>query len=304
MSSFDTTFLERLAHPDAAAEYLGGCLFRGSLALLLGAGVSEPLGAPLYRALIDSCLAELGEPAFEGADLELGATRVARIAEEKGKNLQMLLTSHLYPKGAPRPSDLMRSARMGALGAMLMGSKRGNVDTVLTLNFDSLLEEYLLLHGYVVNVVTKLPSLIGSEDVTVFHPHGYLPSETGPGKPSPSPELIFTKESVSKMLGNPSHPTPFLMREIIRAKVLLLLGVSPGTTIGNALGPILSHESAAIRPDRPSAFWISAETPDADYRRVLLSANVVPVVLDSFERVDEFLLSICREAAKQISVIP
>jgi SIR2-like domain len=302
MSSFDTTFLEGLAHPDAAVDYLGGCLFRGSLALLLGAGVSEPLGAPLFGTLLNAGLAHLGEPAFDGVDSELGATRLSHIAEKKHVDLQELLTKLLYPKGPPRPSDLMRSARMGALGAMLMGSKRGSVDTVLTLNYDSLLEEYLLLHGYVVNVVTHLPALIGSEDVTVFHPHGYLPSETGPGRASLPEDLVFTKESVLNMLGDTSHATPFLIRQIVRSKVLLLLGVSPGTAIGNSLGPILSHESSGIRADRPSAFWLGAESPDADYKRVLLTANVVPVVLDSFDGIDEFLLSICRKAAEHITL--
>lgn len=296
----DTTSLELLAHPEAATEYLGGCLFRGSLALLLGAGISKPLGAPAYGELIDSCLKNLGEPPYEGPDLELGATRVAGDTERKGIDLQTLLTTSLYPAGAPLPSSLMSSTRMGALGAMLMGSKRGSVDTVLTLNFDSLLEEYLLLHGYVVNIVTRLPALIGSEDVTVFHPHGYLPSGTGPGKPSRSVDIIFTKQSILKMVGNPAHPTPTLIRQTVRAKVLLLLGISPNTAIGSALGPILVHEAEALRADRPSAFWVGVEAPDADYRSVLLSANVVPVVLDSFERIDGFLLSICREAAKQI----
>ena len=300
MAKPDTTELERLAHPSAAANFLGGSLYRGSLALLLGAGVSAPLGGPSFPKLIDECLNGLGELPFAGSDSELGASRVVDIADNKGVDLRGLLTGCLYPTNPPLASRLISSTRLGALGAMLMGSKRGSVNSVLTLNFDSLLEEYLLLHGYVVNVVTKLPSLIGSEDVSVFHPHGYLPSKSGPGMASASSELIFSKESVLKMLGSPSHATPLLIRQFVRSKVLVMLGISPTTAIGNALGPILLAEADGLRTERPSAFWIGAETPQADFRRVLLNANIVPVVLDSFEKIDEFLLEVCREAARQI----
>ncbi len=187
---------------------------------------------------------------------------------------------------------------MGALGAMLMGSRRGHVDTVLTLNFDSVLEEYLLLHGYVANIVTELPALTGGEDVTVFHLHGYLPSETGPGRRSK--DITLTKQSVLKMVGELNHPWRIILRQMVRSKVLLLLGISSETTIGSALGSILTSEANDISGDRASAFWLGTETPSDESRAVLLDANVVPVTLGSFEEIDDFLLAVCRDAASHI----
>jgi hypothetical protein len=292
--------LERLAHPKAAVEYLGRRLFDGTLALLLGAGVSKPLGLPSWRELLDKGFASLGEPAFDGDDLELGSTRLANACKTHGRDVKELVTSCLYPAdGGLTPASLMGSTRLGALGAMLMGSRRGSVSTVLTFNFDSVLEEYLLLHGYVVRVVTDLPALTGSEDVTIFHVYGYLPSKTSSGKASAL--ITFTKESVLKMMGDPNHPFRELLRQTVRSKVLLLLGISGGTATGNALGPILAYEAQHLGSDRPSAFWVGADPVSADLSSVLLDAKVVTVKLPSYDTIDDFLLSICREAATHMT---
>ena len=89
-----------------------------------------------------------------------------------------------------------------------------------------------------------------------------------------------------------------MIRSLVRSKVILLLGISEQTAVGNALGPILAHEAEHIRRDRPSAFWVSKGGPKSDFRDVLINANVVPVSVKSHEQVDEFLLAICREAAR------
>jgi hypothetical protein len=290
-----TPNLEVLAYPDAAAKYLGDHLFRGSLALVLGAGVSKPLGLPSWAELLKTCFAYIKVSPYKGNDLELAATRLNEVCESKGMDVKDVLRACLYPTKGISPPVLMTSKRMGALGAMLMGSRRGTVSDVLTFNFDSALEEYLYLHGHVVNVVTALPALTGSEDVTIYHPHGYLPSQTGPG--TATEEIVFTKESVLKRVGDTQNAWWGVLRELVRSKILVLLGISEDTAIGNALGPILAHEAPHICVDRPSAFWLAANKARPDFRTVLHEANVVSVAVGSHDRIDEFLLAICREAA-------
>lgn len=287
--------LELLAHPDEAAKYLGDHLFRGSLALVLGAGVSKPLGLPSWEELLMACFKQVKEPAYKGSDLELAATHLSEVCDRKRLDVKEVVRTCLYPAKRLSPLSLMGSKRMGALGAMLMGSRRGTVKDVLTFNFDSALEEYLLLHGYVVHVVTELPALIGSEDVTVFHPHGYLPSNGGPG--ISTEDIVFTKESVLQRTGDTQNSWWGVLRELVRSKVLLLLGISEDTAIGNALGPMLTHEAGQISPSRPSAFWVAANSPKPGFGTVLRKANVVSVAVGAHEKVDDFLLAICREAA-------
>jgi hypothetical protein len=289
--------LERLAHPEAAIDYLGDHLFNGSLALVMGAGVSKPLGLPSWEELLKACFTKIKEPTYSGPDLELGATALSVACQEKGLDVRDIVKACLYPRGGLSPSSLMGSKRMGSLGAMLMGSRRGTIREVLTFNYDSALEEYLLLHGYVVNVITKLPALTGSEDVTIFHPHGYLPSGTGPGRASD--EIVFTKESVLERSGDTNNAWWGILRELVRSKVLLLLGISENTAIGAALGPMLTHEARNLVADRPSAFWLRAEAR-VEFRPVLQKANIVSVTLGSHDKIDEFLLAICRKAAERM----
>jgi SIR2-like domain len=288
--------LDLLANPDEAARYLGEHLFRGSLALVLGAGVSKPLGLPTWEELLAACFKEIGVPPSKIPDLELRATDLAEACVRKSRDLKKVVLDCLYPPKGLSPVALMASKRMGALGAMLMGSRRGTVKDVLTFNFDSALEEYLTLHGYVVRIVTELPTLIGSEDVTIFHPHGYLPSKSARGTASDS--LIFTKQSILQRTGDHENRWWGVLRELVRSKVLVLIGISEDTAVGNAMGPILQHEADQIAPKRPSAFWIAKRDPRPGFGAVLRDANIVTVAVGANERIDDFLLSICREAAK------
>lgn len=291
--------LLELSLPEAAAKYLSSHLLSGSLALLLGAGMSKPIGLPSWNELINRCLERLGSGPYTGDDLELGGTRVEMLCAEKRLDLRRLLRTTLYDGASIDPTSLMGNRRLGSLGALLMGSRRGTVTSVVTLNFDSVLEEYLSLHGYVSRIVTDLPALTGNENVTVYHMHGYIPSTNIEGPP-PSCEIVFSKDSMNKRVGEQNGPWPTLLRTFARSKVLLLLGVGASTSIGNAVGPLLKVESEGISPTLPTAFWVGAEPLDKEVKQTLLNANVVPVKLPDHPDLDDFLLRICRGAAARI----
>jgi hypothetical protein len=267
--------------------------------LLLGAGVSKPLGLPSWKELVDACLHELGAEPYTGADLELGGTKVVRLCGEQNIEVRQLVGRVLYQGASTDSVSLMGNRRLGALGAMLMGSRRGTVTSVVTFNFDSVLEEYLSLHGYVSRIVTELPAITGNEDVTVYHIHGYLPSPNM-FEARPSREIIFSKDSMNKRVGELTGRWPTLLRTFARSKVLLMIGMSASSSIGSAVGPLFKDESEGIASVRPTAFWVGAESFDEDIRHTLINANVVPVKLLNHESLDDFLLQICRGAAARI----
>ena len=56
-----------------------------------------------------------------------------------------------------------------------MSSKRGSAAKVFTLNYDDLLENYLEYHGFTTAIVSSERHWAHNDDVTIYHPHGFLP---------------------------------------------------------------------------------------------------------------------------------
>src|ERR1019366_6730969 len=113
--------LLELSSLEAAADFLSGHLFCGSLVLLLGAGVSAPMGLPSWRELVDGCLDKLGSEPYTGLDLELGGTKVVRLCLEQNVDVKQLVGTVLYQGAKTDSVSLMGHRRLGSLGAMLMG---------------------------------------------------------------------------------------------------------------------------------------------------------------------------------------
>lgn len=277
-----------------ATKYLADHLGSGSLALVLGAGVGIPLGFPSWDGLVRRCF-ELQALEPPGQNLELEASRLEEHCKRNKIELRDVVHAGLYSGGRPSSRELTSSLRLSAIGALLMGSRRGSVQTVITFNYDSLLEEYLAIHGYHSRVVSSLPALHGGEDVTIFHPHGYLPAEPSLGTRSSS--LVLTKESFNLLLGDPASPWVAFIRHVVRTKVLLFVGISESTLVGGPLGPILQSEAASIASRGPTAILLTADDEDPAYLPVVRNQNVAIVRLAQFDSIDDFLLGICQRAA-------
>jgi hypothetical protein len=293
---FPTEYYE---DPGNAATYLAEHLTLGTLALIIGAGATMPLGLPRWEDLIDICLHNEGLDPRRSDDLELEASRLANHCTKKTKrDIRDVVEAGLYAHGRLSLTQLTTSSRLGAFGALLMGSRRGSVQTVITFNYDSVLEEYLALHGYTARIVTTLPCLHGAEDVTIFHPHGYLPAHPELGHRSS--KLTLTKESFNELLGDPASPWVHFIRHVVRTKVLLVVGLSPASLAGGALGPILQHEAKKSAAIGPIAIALYGPGMDNNYSDVLRNQKVAAVSLPSFDDIDTLMLSVCQAASKRI----
>lgn len=295
------------AHKDRARDFLADQLRDGSLALMLGAGFSAPLGIPSMAGLLAGCAASLGIKALPKDD-NLAATSIVNACKDKAMDLSLVLSEILYADWKGRPEVLVTSARLSAFAALVMGSSRGSVSTVVTFNYDSVLEEYLQLFGYKSSVFTSAPGLVGAEDVSVYHPHGYIPSSTGPGEMTPETDLIFSVASMNKRIGDGGHPFNLALKSVIATKTILAWGLSPGAGVSTALGPLFSSQ-AGLRSS-PLGFWLmkapagsngvgfdQARATSLAEESTLLSQGIAPIVFDTYEEIDSFVFSICQLAA-------
>lgn len=287
--------------PEAAIPHLAQHLRQGTLGLAVGAGISKYLNLPDWVQLVNQCSTGAGlSPDMTYATSTQALCNRMEIIERqftsgnlnKGKSpdYRKLVRESLYKD--INFDNVLHGELLMALGALLMGSKRGSIREVLNFNFDDVLESYLYLHGYDVSIVRTLPSLRTSADVTIYHPHGFLPYHNDWFDSSDF--LIFSQDSYDDKMGDIKDAWTELSRVFLKSKIVLFVGLS-----GNdpTFGPMFKDVHAALGSDRRTGFWLFGPKADSANLDALQNRNFVPLEFDSFEKWPKFLLQICQAAA-------
>lgn len=289
---------------DLAEVHISEALYNGQLALLLGAGVSADFGLPKWWKLIhnliigldslDTRLEKIAATLSENRsfdDLKLAASlakeKCASEADFIGRVKSALYKDH-SDRGRYSPSALQF-----AIGALIMGSRRGNVRDVWTLNYDDLIEWYLSINGFVAQTISEVPCLIGGADVNVFHPHGFLPLD--PNLTS-SLSIVLDKTSYAERALGKDQPWRDAFQAAITSKVFLCVGLSWTDKLVN---DILLNAAKANK-GRPSAFWCFHEKQPSSIIEDCHLARVAALQFDGHREYPEFILKVCRRAATMI----
>lgn len=288
---------ELLARRGEPAPAVAGYLKEGALVLLLGAGVSRAVGLPLFWELVQRILKDAGHPwddVGSNSDADQLRLRLDRVEQEVGGvDFLVLVERCLYDGIAEYTSNFLKRDLLIALGSLVIGARRGSIRTVLTFNYDDVLEWYLRLHGLRVKSASALPALLADRnDVTVYHPHGFLPRYPSSGQRSNF--CILSQFSFDERMGKAVQDlwTDHL-KNTLRSKVGLFVGLSGEDPI---FGPLLASVKAELSPQRPTGFWLltEADPKGDDY---FLDRNVIPVRLPNHDSYPEFLLGVCQVAA-------
>lgn len=291
---------EELTNHDRALDFLKEHLQQGTLVLFLGSGASSDMGLPEWVTFVNDIREKMQldpvpvSPTPSAETLQIAADEAKEKCESDDEYFQ-LLKECLYKDLEELTSAALRNDLLTALGALLMGSKRGNVRRVVTLNFDSMIEWFLSMYGFVTRVIYSLPELEGSEDVRVYHPHGFLPHDSLnlPG----SDFVILGLDSVNKRLGKLGDPWFEMTRHILKSGFCLFVGLSSRSFLDRSLAPLLAATGDELRNKRPTGIWMLMEEIDEATRKQFLRNNVVPLVFETPEAIVDFLLEICRKAA-------
>ena len=292
---------EEYMNEELALEFLGQHLYKGSLVLFLGAGSSSGMCLPEWGNLVNGLRKSVGlgqiDPLSDSQKLQLAVDEVKDRCKPLGNYLSLLKNS-LY-EGVTLNSSLLKNDLLIALSALLMGSKRGSVHNVVTLNFDSTLEWVLKTYGFAVRIVYRLPALKGDEDVCIYHPHGFLPHPSL-NELSDSENIILSFDEVNLRLGDINDPWNQVMRHISRSSVFLFVGLSERTFHDPSITPLLAATAKDLRGSRPVGIWILNKEPSD--RNVFLRNGVIPLVMDSNTNVANFLLRVCQNVAPPFEI--
>lgn len=212
---------------DSLQRFLAGQLLKGRLALLLGAGTSVSFGLPAWPQLISRLFAS------RGAAPPPGQHRLEKLAEHfrrtyyknDDQGYLRAVRDALYQTAKTDFYNLRRHAGLAAIGALLMSSSRGSASTVITFNFDDLLERYLEFHGFVTLSAGEEIHWSEKVDVTIIHAHGLLPSPLSVHRQWSS-RIVLDQESFSKIIGKEGNPLRQELITILRTHTCLIIGLS------------------------------------------------------------------------------
>lgn len=292
--------------PHLAIPLLAELLSAGNLALAIGAGASRGLGLPGWRELVDRCLREtdrlkgtrLANSLPGDADNKRICESIDEVEKAIGGKLDMgrspafrsLVSSCLYPD-SHYDKSILKQELLIAVGALLMGSRRGSVREVFNFNFDDVLDWYLSLHGYDTQIITSLPTLRRETDVTIYHPHGYIPLDM---KHHPGSDfLILSQHAYEEKLGDRLDPWLMLFEQAMVERVFLFVGLSGDD---QTFGQTITNVQKKVEKQRVSAYWVFGPGVDESRMRYLENRNIVPLRLGAFEEIPEFILNICQQA--------
>jgi hypothetical protein len=295
----------QMAVHSEALSFLGRLLAEGQLCLLLGAGVSKPMGLPLFKDLVTRCfqfanLPAPGDSGFKGPTEELAKTAEVLTSRYSG-DIPDLVRKGLYAGlfGADEgevPSEYPVSAStnpmLAALGALTMASGRGSTAEVVTMNFDDLLEWYLDLHGFSTHVVSEMPTLVrDSTDVRVFHLHGFLPLSS---RYQPSERRILSHSELrARNAAEDSTAWKSFLLSRLHTKVFLAVGTRLEDEDLHLAAEKVRREIGTSRP-----FGFVLDVFDGDSSDRLFREGFVPVGFGSYDDIPGFILQVCQSAVK------
>lgn len=283
------------ARPNMAIQMLARRLRSGSLALAVGAGASAGLGLPNWYQLVNRCLRKAAISAVVSKRTSNDTLRslVRQIEEKLGNAYMTTVRDALYEK-TDFTDDMLTQELLIALGACLMGSGRGSITEVLNFNFDNVLDWYLNLHGYTTQIISEIPSLRKDVDVTIYHPHGYLPKDDPPRKFSRF--LVFSQESYDQKVAKfETDPWIAHFRHTLRNREVIFVGLSGEDPL---FGPLLGEIYPSVRKWRHIGFWLFGPNAKPNTVSQLKSHGIVPLQFKTYGEIPKFLLKVCQQAAK------
>jgi hypothetical protein len=222
----------------------------GRFSLFLGAGVSSSAGLPdwdtLLNSLFVSMLTDEGRKERRSEDGYV-ASIVKRLREIDGPSA--LTLARYIRKGLSAGSALEQNQFIGAVTKQLyelrdhrrslsstlikeivnlctptrVGAK---VRSVLTYNFDDLLERELESRSLSFKSIFEELDLAGSEELPVYHVHGFLPEDRSKYPSLNRSTLVFSEEGYHRIYSEAYHWSNLIQLTSLKETACLMVGLS------------------------------------------------------------------------------
>jgi len=213
-------------------DYLARRAVDNQLVLVLGAGASMGCGLPSWGALVSAAHEFAGEQMPDGTNEARAAENLSSKLPGGAEEFAKLVGRALYSvknqgTGTYEAFDeslLLKNELLSAISALVMLSCRRGHGTVITYNFDDLLETYLAERGIFAYPHIEQPSWFYNEDVSVLHPHGF--ASRRPSMFPSSKTITFTALDFDRQTGQQSNPWRAKLLGLLQSSTPLFIGLS------------------------------------------------------------------------------
>jgi len=285
--------------PNKAIETLTLALRNGYLTVFIGAGVSKSATSafPDWVSLVRQCCEE-ADVHFDEERSESNEylRQVVEDVERKYSPSDFLnIVERFLYEGVEYNIQLMKTDLLVSLGSIVMNSLRGGARAVVNYNFDDLLEWYLAYHGFCIDVVSMYPTLLRNSDVSIYHPHGFLP-RLDVNRDLRTRDIVFSEQKYQRAMTSEVSPWNEVQRALLGCTLGLFVGLSGEDPHIAALCDKVYNQ--IIGKKRIIGFQVLKDEPKSrDKEGYNLSRGIVNVYISDYTQLPEFLLSICRSAA-------
>jgi len=230
-------------------ENLKSCYKKGQFSLFLGAGVSSSAGMPDWNTLLNSLFVTYLTQEFDN-DVAMGdkdisdlvsrlnsidepsalmAARYLRKGLSKGdgdtKKFIEAVTKNLYKLRNSKfsiDSDLIKS-----IASMCLPRRTGaKVKSVVTYNFDDLLERQLSSNAILHRCIYTDNESYDPDELPIYHVHGFLPEDRESYDGLDNSTLVFSEEGYHQIYSDSYHWSNLVQLNSFRESNCLMVGLS------------------------------------------------------------------------------
>ncbi len=222
---------------------------RGHFSLILGAGVSSSAGMPDWNTLLNSLFVRYMANEFDGdntiseEDITELVLRLNVIDEPSALMAARYLRRGLSNNGKDAKGFIdavteslyklrnthfnIASPLIKSLASMCLPKRTGaKVRSVVTYNFDDLLERQLISDSIQFRSIYTENESYDPDDLPIYHAHGFLPEDQSDYQDLDDSTLVFSEEGYHHIYSNPYHWSNLVQLNTFRENNCLMVGLS------------------------------------------------------------------------------
>ncbi len=251
----DYGYDDYLRDPFLAVDRIGSLLKMGVLRLFLGAGASSGFGLPEWKTLIARVLARDTDKDFMDSlprQTPADLTKLLDDIDDGSDKYVRRVHEALYRDAAPSLlRQLQKSPLLLSVAALTTGAHRGRIDSVITYNYDDLLEQYLRMLGLAICSRVNPTDLSTCADVEINYVHGRLPQVWDDSASLPS--IILSDKSYRAKRAQIDEGWSAEVQHRLNSKIGLFLALSGDD--GSILD-LLKRLQTTVRHTPYNGYWL------------------------------------------------